>query len=68
MDIVFHTCRTVAWVSSHITSAASLKSDQSTPASHETSTQQILVRLLASQLMESLEVDLPRFFVVDWCH
>jgi hypothetical protein len=24
--------------------------------------------LLASQLMESLEVDLPRFFVVDWCH
>jgi hypothetical protein len=48
MDMVSCTCSTATWVLSHIASAASLRSGRSTPASCETSTQQ----------MESLEVDL----------
>jgi hypothetical protein len=65
MDNVSCTWRTATWVLSHIASAASPRSDPSTFASHETSTQQILVQLLASQLMESLESILLRFLVVD---
>jgi hypothetical protein len=65
MDTVSYTCRTVAWVLSHIASAASPGSGQSAPASCETSIQQILVQLLAFQLMESLESILLRFLAVD---
>jgi hypothetical protein len=64
MDTVSYACRTVAWVLSHIASAASPRSGQSTPASCETSIQQILVQLLVSQL-ELLEVILLRLLAVD---
>jgi hypothetical protein len=64
MDTVSCTCRTAVWVLSHIASAASPRSGQSAPTSCETSTQQIPVQLLASQL-EFLEVVLLRFWAVD---
>jgi hypothetical protein len=66
MDTASCTCKTVAWGLSHIAPATSLRSSQSTPASCETSIQQILVQLLISQL-ESLDVVLIRFLVVDLC-
>jgi hypothetical protein len=55
---------TVASVISHTASVASPRSDQSTPASYETSIQQILAQLLVSQL-EFLDAFLLRFLVVD---
>jgi hypothetical protein len=64
MDTVSCTCMIAVWVSSHIVSAASLKSGRSTPTSCETSTQQILVRSPVSLLKESLEVYLMGFLAV----
>jgi hypothetical protein len=58
------TCRTATWVLSHIASAASLRSGQSTPTSHETSIQQIIAQLLVSQL-EFLETVLLGFLDMD---
>jgi hypothetical protein len=55
MDMVSCTCRTAAWVLSHIASVAYPRSGRSTPASCETSIQQILVQSLVFQL-EFLEV------------
>jgi hypothetical protein len=65
MDTVFCTCRFAAYVLSQIVFAASLTDGKSIPLSDETSTQQISVLSLASQLMESLEVVLPKLLIVD---
>jgi hypothetical protein len=59
------TCNLVAWAISQIASTAFLINGQSTPASCETSTQWISIRLLALQPMESIEVVLLRLLAVD---
>jgi hypothetical protein len=64
MDTVSCTCWTVAWALSHIAFAAFPRSGRSTPASCETSIQQILFQLLVSQL-EFLEAVLLRSLDMD---